>query len=45
MFLLLNNTLLLDKTLSNIMFTESINKSGHRGLQQQDDFPKRRIER
>ena len=41
---LLNNTLLLNILLSSIMFTESINKIDHRGLQQQEVFPKKGIE-
>ena len=36
MFLTLNNTLLLDNTLSNFMFTEPINKSDQTGLKQQE---------
>ena len=42
MLLLLNNTLLLDNTLSNILFTEPINKSDDTGLEQEEDFPKKK---
>ena len=35
MFLTVNNSLLLDNTLSNIIFTEPINKSDQTGLKQQ----------
>ena len=31
----------MDNTLSNIMFTEPINKSDQTGLKQQEDFPKK----
>ena len=34
----------MDKTLSNIMFTEPINKSDQTGLKQQEDFPKEELE-
>ena len=30
----------MDNTLSNILFTETKNKSDHTGLKQQKDFPK-----
>ena len=33
----------MDNTLSNIMFTEPINKSDHTGLKQQKDFPKEEL--
>ena len=29
----------MDNTLSNMLFTEPINKSDHTGLEQQEDFP------
>ena len=45
MFLILINTLLRDNTLSNIMFTEPINKPDQTVLKQQQYFPKERIER
>ena len=35
--------LLLDNTLSNIMFTEPINKSDQTGLKQQEKFPKKEL--
>ena len=40
--LILNNTILLDNTSSNITFTEPINKSDHTGLQQKD-FPEEEL--
>ena len=42
-FLILNTTSILDKNLSNIMFTEPINKSDNREQQQQEDFPKEEL--
>ena len=33
----------MDNTLSNILFTEPINKSDHTGLKQQEDFPKEEL--
>ena len=33
----------MDNTLSNILFTEPINKSDYTGLQQQEDFPKEEL--
>ena len=33
----------MDNTLSNIMFTEPINKSDHTGLKQQEYFPKEEL--
>ena len=35
--------LLLNNTLSNIIFTEPINKSDQTGLKQQEDFPKEEL--
>ena len=43
MFLIPNKTVLLDNTLSNILFTEPINKSNQTGLKQQCDFPKEEL--
>ena len=37
-FSIVNNTPLLDNSLSNIMFTEPINKSDQTGLKQQEQF-------
>ena len=34
---------MLDSTVSNIMFTEPINKSDQTGLKQQEDFPKEKF--
>ena len=42
-FLILNNIFLLVNSLSNIMFTEAINKSDPAVLKQQDDFPKEEL--
>ena len=39
----MNNTLLLDNTLSNIMFTQPINKSDRTGLKQKEYFPKEEL--
>ena len=33
----------MDNTLSNILFTEPINKSDQTGLKQQDDFPQEEL--
>ena len=33
----------MENTSSNILFTESINKSDHTGLQQQEYFPKKEL--
>ena len=33
----------MDNTLSNILFTEPINKSDHTGLNQQEEFPKEEL--
>ena len=33
----------MDNTLSNILSIETINKSDHTGLQQQEDFPKEEL--
>ena len=33
----------MDNTLSNILFTEPINKSEQTGLKQQEDFPKEEL--
>ena len=33
----------MDNTLSNILFTEPINKSDHTGLKQQEEFPKEEL--
>ena len=33
----------MDNTLSNILFTEPINKSDQTGLKQQEDFPKEEL--
>ena len=43
--MILNNTLLLENTLSKIMFTEPMHKSDHTVLKQQIDFPKGMIEK
>ena len=42
-FLILNNTLLLDNTLSNILFGEPINISDQTVLKQQEDIPKEKM--
>ena len=42
-FLLLNNTSLLDNTLNVIIFTQRINKSDQTGLKQHEDFPKEEL--
>ena len=34
----------MDNTLSNIMFTEPINKSDHKGLKQQENLPKEHLQ-